>query len=130
MPPARTSKNRGHALLALDAEKWHAPCLCWRHAAMQHGHRGRGPAERLSFAKVAGLTEAVIPASARQNIARAADASRVRREGAGEAREAARPHDAADGAQQAGYAVTTPDLKSAWRYRRINGPEIGWTSAL
>lgn len=39
MPPARTSKNRGHALLALDADKWHAPCLCWRHAAMQHGHR-------------------------------------------------------------------------------------------
>ena len=54
----------------------------------------------------------------------------MRREGAGEAREAARPHDAADGAQQAGYAVTTPDLKSIWRYLWIRCPEIGSTSAL
>lgn len=44
--------------------------------------------------------------------------------------EAARPHDAADDAQQAGYAVTTSDMKSMWRYRRIRVPPIGSTSAL
>lgn len=54
----------------------------------------------------------------------------MRRGYANEAREAAQPQGATDDAQQAGYAVTTPDVKSAWRYLRIRGPEIGSTSAL
>lgn len=39
MPTASASKNRGLSLLAIDLEKWHTTCWCWRCAAMQHGHR-------------------------------------------------------------------------------------------
>ena len=55
MLTATASKNRGLTLLALDAEKWHAPCLCWRNATMQHGHRAED-CPTLRNAKVAGRT--------------------------------------------------------------------------
>lgn len=90
---ARLSKNRGIALLAMDASQWHASCFVRSCCALQHGHRATeagNPAlpaaqERAVEPGARELVEAMDSAPTRQDAAGAAHEGRVRRGYADEA---------------------------------------------
>ena len=90
---ARLSKNRGIALLAMDASQRHESCFDSVRCALQHGHRATeagNPAlpaaqERAIEPGARELVEAMDSAPTRQDAAGAAHEGRVRRGYADEA---------------------------------------------